>query len=87
MGRKITEPKKTINEVAGVIECEDLGYAIQHYMRGDSIEDPYLADMWDQCAELMNAIESYVQDNMDPDQDDLDELDEDIEEYGEDDPE
>ncbi len=87
MGNKIIEPKLTINEVASVIECEEFGYAVQHYMSGDRIADPYLADMWIQCADLMNSIQRYIEDNADPDEDGLDELDEDLEDEFEEDEE
>lgn len=59
------EPKMTINEVAGVIECEGLGYGVQYYTSGDSIADPVLAQMWDECADMMDAIEAYVERNYD----------------------
>jgi hypothetical protein len=39
-----------------------LGYAIQSYMSGSSISDKKLAKMWDECAELLNKIEDYLED-------------------------
>lgn len=49
--------KYTLEEVADIVQIEGLGYAIQHYMSGESIEDPELAQLWGKCAELMYEIE------------------------------
>lgn len=37
--------KYTLEEVADIVQIEGLGYAIQHYMSGESIEDPELAQL------------------------------------------
>lgn len=47
--------------VATVVEDEGLGYAIQHYMNGDSFEDRELAEMWDKCQELLEAIDKKLE--------------------------
>lgn len=52
-------------ELAGVIECEGLGYAIQHYMGPGSIEDPHVADLWGKAKLLMDEIESICQNAFD----------------------
>jgi hypothetical protein len=52
--------KHSIQQVALIVEYEGLGYAIQDYMSGDSIEDPELAKMWDECQKLMNKIEDVL---------------------------
>lgn len=49
-------PTYNIEEVGEIVEVEGLGYAIQDYMTGASIEDPVLAKKWDECKELMHEI-------------------------------
>jgi hypothetical protein len=56
----LTEEKYTIEQVADIANEEGVDYAIQHYMSGDSIEDPQLAEMWDDCRRLINKIERYI---------------------------
>ena len=73
--------KFSISEIAGIIENEGLGYAVQHYMSGSSIKDEDLADMWDRARELLNEIEEYVEENAD-DVDDSDDEDEDGDDEG-----
>ena len=47
-------------EIYYIVECEGLGYAIQHYMSSDRIADEYLAKKWKQCGELLNEIEDIL---------------------------
>lgn len=49
--------KMTTREIAFKVEDEGLGYAIQHYMSGEDIEDPELARLWDQASDMLNNIE------------------------------
>lgn len=50
--------------VTEMVEREGLGYAIQHYLSGDSIEDPELAKMWDEAKTLLDRIEVHLEDEM-----------------------
>jgi len=76
--------KHSVSEIAGIIENEGLGYAIQSYISPSSIKDEDLADMWERARELLNEIQEYVEDNAD-DVDDASDADEDDEDYGYDD--
>lgn len=48
--------KMTNEEVAAVVDSEGLGYAIEHYMSADSIEDPVLAARWCAAKEALSAV-------------------------------
>jgi hypothetical protein len=74
----MAKQKHSVSEIAGIIENEGLGYAIQSYISASSIKDEDLADMWARATELLNEIEAYVEDNAD-DVDDAPEYDEDDE--------
>lgn len=50
------EGKLSNQEVAEVVECEGLGYAIQHYLSADRIEDEDLAELWAEAAALLDDI-------------------------------
>ena len=49
--------KYDLEFVAGIVEEEGLGYAIQSYLGANSIEDKELSKLWKQCQELMDEIE------------------------------
>jgi hypothetical protein len=49
--------KKTIEEVAHIVEREGLDYAIQSYMSYESIEDEELSNLWKEADILLNKIE------------------------------
>jgi hypothetical protein len=49
--------KKTNEQVAAVVENEGLDYAITSYMSASTIEDPELADLWSQAADILGQIE------------------------------
>lgn len=53
--------KKSVDQVAEIIETEGLGYAIQHYLSPENIADKKLADMWQRAAALLKEIERYVE--------------------------
>jgi uncharacterized protein YgfB (UPF0149 family) len=55
------EKKMSLEEVAAKVEWEGLGYAVQHYMTGDSIADPHLAELWDQAKELLDEIDGILE--------------------------
>jgi hypothetical protein len=52
--------KLSVEEVAEIVDCEGLDYAIQHYMGPDSIEDPNLAMLWADARETLAAIEKIL---------------------------
>lgn len=55
--------KKSLQEVRDIIESEGLGYAIQAYISGNSIEDAWLAKKWNQASELLYEIHEYICDS------------------------
>jgi len=57
--------KMGLEQVAGVVENEGLGYAVQHYMSGKDIEDIHLAQLWDQAGDLLNEIDEILEPFMD----------------------
>lgn len=76
----MAKQKHSVSEIAGIIESEGLGYAIQSYVKASSIKDEDLADMWERAKELLDEIQEYVEDNAD-DVDDASDADEDDEDY------
>lgn len=78
--------KLSISEIAGIIENEGLGYAIESYVNPSQIKDEDLADMWERARELLAEITGYVEDNADDVDDSNDDEDGDEDEdYGYDD--
>lgn len=64
------EFKRTVEEIADIINAEGLGYAIQHYLSGSNIEDQKLSKMWDEAESLLCRIEERIESLMrkkDPD--------------------
>lgn len=57
------DTKMTIEEVRDKVESEGLGYAIAEYMKGDSIADPKLADLWDEAARAIAAVDAYIEEH------------------------
>ena len=53
--------KYTVQEVNDIVKHEGVGYAIQFYMGYESIADENLAEKWKQAAELLNEIESILE--------------------------
>jgi len=49
--------KKSLKEVAEVVDCEGIGYAITSYMGSEEIEDPVLADKWAEAEAILEEIE------------------------------
>lgn len=52
--------KYTKHEIAGIVDCEGLDYAIQHYCSADSISDPVLAARWAEAKEALEAVEAII---------------------------
>jgi hypothetical protein len=52
--------KLSISEVADIVECEGLGYAISDYMAADQIGDPRLRDLWELAAGILAEIEAII---------------------------
>lgn len=52
--------KYTKHEIACIVDCEGLDYAIQHYCSADSISDRLLAARWTEAKEALEAIEAII---------------------------
>lgn len=52
--------KLSTKKVAEIVEIEGLGYAVQHYMNGDSIKDSELSKLWDDAKEALDKIENIL---------------------------
>lgn len=50
--------KRTIKEVADTCMSEGLGYAVQHYLDHEAIEDQKLAKLWREASEALALIEA-----------------------------
>lgn len=61
----VSKKKYSIEQVADIVNSEGLGYAIQHYMSGDNIEDPELAKQWEKAKATLNIIEMILKDHLD----------------------
>jgi len=48
--------KHSIEEVAQIVDCEDLGYAIEAYLGAERIEDEELANLWKTAAGILQRI-------------------------------
>lgn len=53
--------KKSKNQVAEIVECEGLGYAIQSFLDSKEIKDKFLADKWAEAKKLLDEIEVYLE--------------------------
>lgn len=53
--------KKSLEEVAQIVQCEGLGYAVQHYMSGDEIENKTLREFWEEASRLLNQIDTILE--------------------------
>lgn len=54
-------PKKTLDEVRDIVECEGLGYSIMHYMDADDIADPTLRAAWQTARNALVALETMLE--------------------------
>ena len=55
------ESKKTIEEVAQIVDAEGLDYAIMEYMSADSIEDPALKQAWEEAYAALWKVENMLE--------------------------
>lgn len=53
--------KWTIKEVAGSCASEGLGYAVQHYLGSEVIEDRELAQLWKEASDALNRIDAFFE--------------------------
>ena len=53
--------KKSLQEVADIVEIEGLGYAVQSYLSADSIKDPEVSRLWHQAKTALDAIAARLQ--------------------------
>ena len=53
--------KKSLQDVADIVDNEGLGYAVQDYMSADSIEDEELAKLWDEAGIILNKIDKILE--------------------------
>lgn len=57
------QPEKYTDEkVAQIVESEGLGYAVQHYLSSNSIENPGLAKAWGEAKVALDKIKSMLPD-------------------------
>lgn len=57
----MSNTKYTTEQVAGIVDCEGLGYAVTDYLGADSIEDPELARLWRQAKEALDEINEILE--------------------------
>jgi len=57
----MSNKKYSITEVANIVGCEGLGYAIEFYLGADAIEDNELSRLWQQADELLGKINEILQ--------------------------
>lgn len=62
----------SVNDIKDIFDSEGIGYAIQSYLSIPSIEDAKLARLINSAKELLDEIETYVEDNYVPDDLDTD---------------
>jgi hypothetical protein len=65
----MAEKNYEINDVAAKVEQEGLGYAVQHYLSADRIQDAKLADLWSRAKDLLDQIDAYLEENADEEPD------------------
>ena len=56
--------KKSIEEVANICINEGLGYAIQHYLDSEEIENEELARLWKGASGALNRIEAFLNEHL-----------------------
>ncbi len=49
-------PRKTLQEMADIVDREGLGYAIEDYIKHDRIADPKLSKLWMDAEEIFRKI-------------------------------
>lgn len=57
------DKKYTNEELYWIVQDEGLGYAIQHYLNHESIEDTMLAEKWKQCSKLLTEIDDILEES------------------------
>lgn len=50
----------TNEEVADIVEQEGLGYSVMDYLSSEQIEDEVLRALWENAADLLYKIDSYL---------------------------
>lgn len=55
------DDKYDLIAVAEIISREGLGYAVENYLDGSSIEDKYLSTCWQQAKKLLKEIETHIE--------------------------
>jgi len=53
--------KRSIQDVADIVEIEGLGYAVSNYLSAENIEEPELARQWKIAKEALTAIENIIE--------------------------
>jgi hypothetical protein len=56
--------KKSIKEVANICINEGLGYAIQHYLDPEDIEDPQLRKLWEEADQALKSVDAFFEDRL-----------------------
>jgi len=72
---QIPEPpeqkKYSCSEIKNVLQNEGLAYAVTCYMASDQIADPKLAKLWDECANKIDELNSYIEKHSEEEDDDV----------------
>lgn len=50
----------TNGDAVDILENEGTGYAVQHYIDGDSFKDPETRRLWNEAALALNELESHL---------------------------
>ena len=61
----VSVKKYSDKQVADIIICEGLGYAVQHYLGADSIKNRELAAAWGRAKEALSEIEAILGNKLD----------------------
>ncbi len=52
--------KYTNGDAVDIIENEGVGYAVQHYISGDSFKDPKTAELWNAANKALTDLCEYL---------------------------
>jgi len=55
----------SIQEVREIVENEELGYAVQHYIDSTQVEDSTLRDLISRAKTALDAVEEFLDQNDD----------------------
>lgn len=56
----MNKEKYSNKEARDIIESEGVGYAVQHYISGDSFKDKKTAELWNKAEAALNELEEHL---------------------------